>query len=530
MDNILIFGHKKPDTDSVTSAIALSYLKNQLGVAAKPYILSNINRETEYVLNFFGFNEPEFLNDTKLQIKDINYHRDYIVKEDETILNTYKYMISKNITGVPLVTKDKKFNGLITSTMICKEVIDGNQEYLDTTLNNLLNTLKAKVISKFDSNINGKIVYNTDAINKKENNILVTDKIPGELKNINTIILYNNILIDKEFIKKAKIEHINVIKTEQNFNAIIKNINLSKSIKSIVSNERFVEIEEDDYYDEFLTKSTNLGYNNYPVVNKVGECCGLLRITDINQVARKKVILVDHNEMSQSALGLEEADILEIVDHHQLGDLRTNKPINFRNMTVGSTNTIIYSMFNENNIKIPKNIAGLMLAGIISDTLILTSPTTTSYDETAAKGLAKIAKINYKKFGIEMFKNATLLGDKTKADLINEDFKVYSINDKKFAISQVFTLNPEEILNKKREYIKVLEKIKEQKDYSLVLFCLTDISTNGSYFLYTEKDKAKIEEAFKIINIEQGFYVEKIVSRKQQIVPKIMNALKNINN
>lgn len=530
MENILIFGHKKPDTDSVTSAIALAYLKNQLGFNAKPYILSNINRETEYVLKFFGFDEPEFLNDTKLQIKDINYHKDYIVEENESILNTYKYMIDRNITGIPLVNKTKKFSGLITSTMICKEVIDGNNNYLEATLTNILNSLKAKAITKFDNIIKGKISYNLEDCNGKEDYILITNNLPNDLKHLKTIIIYDNSSINRDFIKNAKNEQINIIKTELNFNEIIKNIGLSKSIKEIVSDERFEEIEEDDYYDEFLSKSTNLGYNNYPVVNKSGECCGLLRITDINQVARKKVILVDHNEMAQSALGLEEADILEIVDHHQLGDLRTNKPINFRNMTVGSTNTIIYSMFNENNIKIPKNLAGLMLAGIISDTLILTSPTTTEYDKNAVKNLAKIAKINYEKFGLEMFKNATLLGDKTKNDLINEDFKVYSINDKKFAISQVFTLNPEEILNKKKDYIKVLEKIKDQKDYSLVLLCLTDISTKGSYFLFTESDKSKVEEAFKINNIEQGFYAEKIVSRKQQIVPVITNALKNVNN
>jgi len=240
------------------------------------------------------------------------------------------------------------------------------------------------------------------------------------------------------------------------------------------------------------------------------------------------VILVDHNESSQSALGLEDADILEIIDHHQLGDLRTNKPINFRNMTVGSTNTIIYLMFNEKSISIPKRLAGIMLAGILSDTLILNSPTTTEYDIEAVNSLAEIAKVNYEKFAIEMFKNGTVLEDKNKEELINEDFKVYSINNKRFAISQVFTLNHEEILNKKKDYIKVLEKIKEQKEYELILFCLTDIKTKGTYFLYTESNKGKIANAFNLTKIEQGFYLEQFVSRKQQIVPIIMNALKNV--
>lgn len=532
MNEILIFGHRKPDTDSVTSAIALAYYKRQLGINAKPYILGNINRETEYVLKKFNFDEPEFLNDTKLQIKDINYHKGCVIKEDETILNTYKYMINKNVTGIPLIDKNKKFSGLVTSTMICRNVIDGNSKELDANINNIAKTLNGTVNNKIDENINGIV---TAFANKTvKNSIFITNNIEDTLTAISNkaklIILADGMALERIISKLAKENKINIIKTPMSVEEALKNIKLSECIKKCVSSDRFETIAEDDYYDDFITKSTNQGYNNYPVIDKDEICHGLLRITDINYVERKKVILVDHNELSQSALGLDEAEILEIVDHHQLGDLRTNKPINFRNMTVGSTNTIIYSMFLEQNIKIPKNLAGIMLAGILSDTLVLTSPTTTEYDINAVKGLAKIARISYQKFGIEMFKNGTTLGDKSKEELINEDFKVYSINDKKFAISQVFTLNHEEILNKKKEYIKILEKIKTQKEYALILFCLTDINNKGTYFLYTEEDKEKIADAFKLDNVEQGFYVDKFVSRKQQIVPIIMNALKNVGN
>lgn len=531
MEHILIFGHKKPDTDSVTSAIALSYLKNQLGIKAKPYILSHINRETEYVLKYFGFNEPEFLNDTKLQIKDINYHRDYMVKDDESILNTYKYMINKNITGIPLVDDKKRFAGLITATMICKEVINGKKDYLKANLKKVLETISASSLIRVDNIVKGKIVYNTKCNPHNKELIIITNKLEEIVKlfkgnTINTAIIYGDILIPKEFLKFAKTNNIKLLTSTLSYEEIIRNLHLSQPIKNITTNERFVEILEDDYYDEFLTKSTKYGFNNYPVVNKEGKCSGLLRITDINHTNKKKVILVDHNDIAQSALGLEESEILEVIDHHQLGDLRTTKPINFRNMTVGSSNTIIYSMFGENNIKIPKKIAGIMLAGILSDTLILTSPTTTEFDRIAVKNLAKIAKTNYQKFGIDMFQNGTLLGDKTKVDLINEDFKVYTVNDKKFAISQLFTLNPNEILDKKKDYIKELEKIKMDKEYALVLFCLTDISKNGSYLLFTEKEKNIVSNAFNVETIEQGTFVSKIVSRKQQIVPTITNALK----
>ncbi len=533
MNEVLIFGHKKPDTDSVTSAIALAYFKRQLGINAYPYILGNINRETEFVLKKFGFKEPEFLNDTKLQIKDVSYHRDCLVNEDETILNTYKYMIKKNITGIPLVDKNKKFKGLVTSTIILKDIIDNNNIELNTTFDKIKQTISGTTINKINDEIKGFINANGAVLGA--NTIFITNKsdeiLESAIKNkVKLIVLADNLKLSKALLDKAKNKKISIIKTKMSLEEVLKNISLSKSIKNLITKERFEEIAEEDYYDEFLNKSTKLGFNNYPVINKEGKCTGLLRITDINHVEKKKVILVDHNESAQSAFGLDEAEILEIIDHHQLGDVRTNKPINFRNMTVGSTNTIIYSMYNEKNISIPKRLAGLMLAGIISDTLALNSPTTTDYDIEAVKGLSKIAKIDYEKFAIEMFKHGTVLGDRSKEDLINEDFKVYSINNKRFAISQVFTLNHEEILNKKKDYIKVLEKIKVQKEYALVLFCLTDISTKGTYFLYTEKDKEKIAEAFKLEKVEQGFYVDKFVSRKQQIVPNIMNVLKNVGN
>ncbi|MBQ6687275.1 MAG: putative manganese-dependent inorganic diphosphatase [Bacilli bacterium] len=533
MNEILIFGHRKPDTDSVTAAIALSYYKNQLGFKSNPYILSNINRETEFVLQKFGFKDPEFLNDTKLQIKDINYHRGCFINENETILNTYKYMINKNVTGIPLIDKNYKFKGLITTTMILKNIVDNNSTELHSSFDKIQETINGTSVNKVNEEIKGFVNTNNEVIGS--NTIYIANKIDDNLQKalnlkIKLLILSNNIKLSKALLEIAKNHKINIIKTKLSIEDVLKYIHLSTSIKHIVNNNRFEEIFEEDYYDDFLSKSTKLGYNNYPVINKEGKCTGLLRITDINHVERKKVILVDHNESSQSAFGLDEADILEIVDHHQLGDVRTNKPINFRNMTVGSTNTIIFSMFNEKNVKIPKKIAGIMLAGILSDTLALNSPTTTEYDIEAVKELANIAKINYEKFAIEMFKKGTVLTDKTKEDLINEDFKVYTLGNKKFAISQLLTLNHEEILTKKKEYIKILEKIKEQKEYELVLFCLTDISSKGTYFLYTEKNKEQIKEAFNLDKIEQGFYINKIISRKQQIVPVVMNALKNVGN
>jgi len=286
MQEVLIFGHKKPDTDSVTAAIALAYYKRKIGINANPYILSHINRETEYVLKKFGFNEPEFLNDTKLQIKDINYHKDCIINEKESIYNTYKYMINKNITGIPLVDDEKKFKGIVTTTMILKGIVDGN-DILETSIHNLTNSLNASIITNFNIIIKGKITvnekFNKDSICITDNQSLIKKAIEKKVK---LLVLTNNIEISKEFINLAKENKLNIIKTHLDYFTVHKNIHLSKYIKTLITEDRFEEVNEDDYYDDFVAKSTKLGYNNYPVINKEGTCKGLLRITDRNKRER----------------------------------------------------------------------------------------------------------------------------------------------------------------------------------------------------------------------------------------------------
>ena len=229
--------------------------------------------------------------------------------------------------------------------------------------------------------------------------------------------------------------------------------------------------------------------------------------------------------MEQSVTGLEEAEIIEIVDHHKIGDLTTNKPINFRNMSVGSSNTIVFLMYNEARIDIPKNIAGIMFSGIISDTLNFTSPTTTEIDIQAANKLAEIAGINREEYANKMFKEGTKLEGKTIDQIINSDLKVFQSDDERIAVSQVLTLSAEEILENKKEYIKAMERMKETKGYSMFVLFLTDIMKKGSFLLYCESSKNRLQNAMNLDEIYQGIFMEGILSRKKQIVPKIMKII-----
>ena len=236
------------------------------------------------------------------------------------------------------------------------------------------------------------------------------------------------------------------------------------------------------------------------------------------------MILVDHNSYEQSAIGLEEAEILEIIDHHNISNIGTTHPINFRNMPVGSTNTIIYLMYKENNVKIPRNMAGLMLSGILSDTLILNSPTTTNIDKDAVNNLARIAKVDYKKYGFDMLSYGTKLDGKTKEEILYTDFKKYPTDEGKIGLGQIFTTNINEIDCDREEYIKLLNNISKNNEYKFITLFVTDIIKNGTYVYYSEEAKEILEKAFNM-EIPQGAYLEGVVSRKTQILPSILDIM-----
>lgn len=537
MDSVYIFGHKNPDTDSVTSAITLSYLKNKLGFNAVPAVLGEITNETKFVLNYFNVKTPIYLNDVKLQMKDLNYHKGFIINKNESLFNSYKYMIDNNVTGVPIVDDDKKFISIVTAKNIAEYIINGNYNYLFTSYKNILDVLNGEEITKFDEEIEGNILaaaYRSttfmDVITLTNNDILIVGDRHSILENavnkkVKLIIVVGNGLIKEEHIEIAKQNKVNIIRTPLDTYETAKKIGLTTYIKNIIKSDRAITFDQNDYYDDFIIKSSKLKFNNYPIIDKDNYCLGLIRITEITEKNKKKVILVDHNEFEQSVDGLDEAEILEIVDHHKIGNISTKNPINFRNMSVGSTNTIIYHMFKESNVDIPKHIAGLMMAGILSDTLSLTSPTTTEVDKEVVKKLSEIVEINYEDFSIEMFKAGTTLEGKSINEIISTDIKKFHNDDITFSISQIFTLNYEEILTKKDLYLKELKEINNKKEHDFTIILVTDIIKNGSYVLFTEEAKTYLENAFNVLNIEQGYYLDGIVSRKKQIVPSIMDVI-----
>lgn len=535
----MIFGHKKPDSDSVMSAIGLSYLENECGNNTEPRVLGNINKETKYAIDYFNLEEPAYLNDVKLQLKDVNYHKGFFMKENDSIYEGYQYMLNENLTGLPIVKEDDIFSGLITMKDLSRNMLNDDTEKLETSYQNVLDVLGGVEILKFDEEIKGNILAAAfdsatflKNIKLSENEILIVgnrqDIIEYAISSkIKLLVVTGGGAINEDLLEKAKTNKVNVVGTDLDTYHVARLISLANYIKTMVSSYNPTKFLDTDYVDEIMDINNKLKHTNYPVVDKNNKCLGLFRITDLSEKNPKQVILVDHNEKKQTADGIDEAVIKEIIDHHNLGSITTSAPVNFRNMAVGSTCTIVYTMFMEREIKIPKNIAGALLSGILSDTLILKSPTATERDRQAVKDLARIAGVNYEEYGMEMLKAGTALDGMSKEDVLYNDFKLYTVGEDTFGVGQFFTMNFDEIEKEMDEYVKVLDSIAEANNYSFLALYVTDIIKNGSYVLYNTKAQDKVEIMYANLDVCEGFFVDKCVSRKKNVIPLVMELFEN---
>ena len=534
MEKVYVFGHRNPDTDSVTAAIALSHLKRELGVNAIPAVLSGINLETKYALKYFEVKEPVFLNDVKIKVKDLNYTKNYSVTEYDSINDAYHKMNEAGISKIPMVDDHKKLLGIITMKDIAKEQFNENIDLLNSTYENILEAIEGEELLRFDEEITGKLTvagYRSTTIISSvplnENSILMVGDRHSVIEyaissGVKLLIVTGNHKIKDEHLKLAREKKVNIIVTPYSTLIASRRINLANSVSTINYVKDILCISEYENVSDFMGIANKTRFSYYPVIDEDEKCKGILRMSDVSYDNRKNVILVDHNSYEQSAIGLEETNIVEIVDHHNIGSIGTNMPINFRNMPVGSTNTILYIMYHENNIKIPKEIAGLMLSGILSDTLILNSPTTTDIDRKAVQELAEIAGVDYQVYGLEMLKAGSSLKGKTKEEVLYTDYKNYPVGNYHIGLGQISTTNPDEILEEKEEYVDLLNQVADGEDYYFVALFVTDIIKKGSYVLYSKRAENILRNVYKREDLTQGTFLVGVVSRKKQILPVIM--------
>ena len=536
MNKVLIFGHKKPDTDSVVAAISLSYLKNKLGMSCEPRVLGEINSETKFILDYFNIKHPKYLNDVKLEVKDVNYLKNNFVSEYESVYKCFNYMTDKKISTLPIIDNNGKYCGAVSMKDIAKDSVNGNWEILNTSYKNIIDTLNGKEIAKYDEEITGNILIASyrsttfiENVDLTPDTILIVGDRHSIIeyaieKNVKMIILTGGSQIKEEHLKIAKEKRINIISTNYNTFNVARKIGLCNYITKIDIDKNVTYVNETTDLNDFIDLANRTKYSNFPVINKDGKCLGIIRLADTAERNKKQVILVDHNEAEQSVDGLHDANIVEIIDHHKIGTLGTTMPINFRNMPVGSTNTIIYNLFKENNVEIPSDIAGIMMSAIISDTLLFKSPTTTEIDKDIVRRLSEIAQLDYKKFAMDMFKAGSMIKNKSPEEILYADFKNFNIDGARIGIGQLSTVSPDDVINRKQDYIDLLNRIGKENDYKLLALFVTDIINNCSYCFFNDKGKLVLENSFDK-DFYQGIKMDGILSRKKQIIPAIMNTL-----
>jgi len=547
-NHILIFGHKNPDSDSVMSAIALSHLKNETGFYTKPVITDPVNRETEFALNYFDIEVPEKIENVKARLCDIIYDKVPGISKSETIISVYEKMESQNHQTLPIIDSDKKLVGIVTMKDIAMGLIRSKGE-VDTTLGNISLGLSGKLLYETDG-IRNKKIYGMPKIAafdiekflhelSKTDIVLVGNRPEVILKSIEAgvclIIITgeeNNDSIDEKIVNMAIERGVPLISAPGKTYEVSRLLPQCNLISSIMKSENIIKFDRMEAIDDIRDEVVSKAYRNFPVTDEEGRFLGFVGKRHLINPAKKSVILVDHNEYSQSADGIEDSEVIEIVDHHKIGDISTSMPIAFRNEPLGSTCTIVAKLYKEQNVKIPERIAGALLTGILSDTLLFKSPTTTKEDIEITKKLCEILKINEKemeKYAMDMFKAGTSLEDLSIEEIFNSDFKEIKIGNQISGIGQVFTLDVEKLFMRKSQIQDYLKECRKNNPYKVTMLVITDIINEGSYIFYDTDEIKLIEYTFNE-NPEQGMYSNGLISRKKQLVPQLSAAFEKIEN
>ena len=529
----LIFGHRSPDTDSITSAISLSYLKNQLGLDSEPRALGKLSKETKYILDYFGVEEPKFLDNVKVQLKDLKLEQVDPIKEDTSIYTAFSMMQDDHIKVLPVLDDNKKLLGVVTMKDIAIGIVNKNMYRISNSIESINNDLKGRILVKAQDCVDGNIkiaslyhetiqgrLTGDDVIITGDRYDIFVEAIKSRVK---LIIVTGGLEVPEEYIKSAKKNGVSIILVNQDTFTIAKLINQTNKTVSIM-NKNIIKFTDDEYLVDVKDEIEESKVRSFPVVDSENTFLGFVNRGHIINPQKKQVILVDHNEYEQSADGLRQAEIIQVVDHHKVGNISTSVPIDFTIKPIGCTCTLIYNMYKENNVEIPKEIAGMMISGIISDTLLFRSPTTTDIDRLAVEGLNEILNLDLETYAMDVFKAGTSLEGFSIEEIFYRDFKQFEIDSHKIGVGQVFTLDIDEILDRKDEYLEFMEKAHEQNEFYLTLLVITDILKEGSYILFKSSKSRLIERAFDVKE-EQGVFIEGLVSRKKQVVPNITKAL-----
>ena len=540
---VWVTGHKNPDTDSICAAIAYAYLKNQF--EDREYIPKRagaISAETRYVLDYFHVDEPELITDLGVQIKDISIRKTMGVSSSISLKRAWELMKKLDVVTLPVTNRLDKLEGVIVTKDIATsymDVYDNNVlSKARTQYKNIAETLDGRVIAGNEHAffVRGKVVigdvnpeYMLEHVDM-DDLVILGGKKDAQIRaieaNVSCIIIGCGFEVEQDVLNMAQKKDCVIITTPFDTFSIARLINQSMPIKEFMTKgDKLITFDIDDYVDEIKDTMSKIRHRDFPILDENGIYVGMISRRNLMSMQKKQVVLVDHNEKSQAVNNIEDAEILEIIDHHRIGSLETLSPVYFRNQPLGSTSTIIYQIFREKGIEVPMDIAGLLMAAIISDTLMFRSPTCTQLDIIAAEELAQIAGVEVETFAKNMFQAGSDFADKTTEEIFYQDFKIFHTDEYDFGVSQISAMSGE-VLDKVGEQLRpYLKDVLGEKKLDMVYVMLTDILNETSKVIFEGDEAASILNTAFDVPVKDYAVLEGVVSRKKQMIPSLMNAM-----
>lgn len=528
MNEVFVTGHRNPDTDSIVAAISYANLRHALGdgnyIAAR---IGEINDETRKLLERFGFPEPVLLNDMRTQVSDLDFDRPTALNTSVTIEHAWSIMRENSLGSVPIANEDGTLYGMLSMGDVSNyDISTLNDNHIESIpLFNLISAVQGTLVNEFaldihpiSGNVHLAMPQSYDDRRTGADCVLVCGDQPDVIDRaiadgVGCVIICRAAL-KREW---ASVSGTTIIATPLSAARVMRIIYQSAPVERICSSKDLVSFHLSDHIDDVREIMLKSRFRNYPILDRDEKVVGMLARFHLLRPRRKQVVLVDHNEVAQSVKGLEQVDVLEIIDHHRLADIQTSQPVSMRNEPVGSTNTIIAAMYQENGVLPSKNMAGLMAGAILSDTVLFKSPTCTKRDVSMAERLAKIAGVSLDELGASLF---SFNLDKPAEELFRADYKEFHISGHNIAVSQITCDASEKLLERKDEFLAIMDKLKKKNSFETVLLMITDVLLEGSRIIYVGSDD-DIRRAFSAEPKGNTFFLPGIMSRKKQIIPML---------
>ena len=544
---VVVIGHRNPDTDSICSAIAYAELKNRTStLVCEPRRAGKMNQETEFVLKKFGVTPPRMCTDVNPKIRDVDYREMPGIPGSTSLRRAWKIMRDQKIDTLSITSADNELEGIIT----VKDLATANMDVFDTAVlaksrtsyKNILETLNGTmVVGNADAVCTtGHIKIGTatpemlESSVEKGDIVILSNRYESQLcaieKEASLLIICNGAKVGRTIQRIADETGVAIMTTPVDTYAAGKLISQCAPISYYMTRDNILKFTLVTPVADVLRVMAKVRHRYFPILDEEGKYCGMVSRRNVIALRKRRIILVDHNEATQAVEGFDQAEILEIIDHHRIGSLETSGPVYFRNQPVGCTATIITQMYDENGVDIPPQIAGLLLAAILSDTLAFRSPTCTPVDENAAKRLAKIAGVDIEEFSTEMFEAGEKLDGKTPEEVFLQDFKVFMCGDIRFGVAQGSYMTRKNLQAAQALLQPYLEEARNKQNVEDLYMLLTDVPKEESVVICTGRYAAEVlSNGFESRPAADGSWtLPGVVSRKKQFIPAMMSAYQEL--